>query len=79
MLAPSTTAEVCGAADRDRPVGCRVDRGVGSVADVRRRDGGPVLAPVTADVAAGRVPDPVGAALVEVVDHRPPVRPRVAS
>ena len=33
-----------------------------------------VLATVTADVAAGRVPDPVGAALVEVVDHRPPVR-----
>ena len=33
-----------------------------------------VLATVTADVAAGRVPDPAGATLVEVVDHRPPFR-----
>lgn len=35
---------------------------------------GRVLASVTADVAAGRVPDPAGATLVEVVDHRPPCR-----
>ncbi|SDF02300.1 hypothetical protein SAMN05660662_0746 [Blastococcus aurantiacus] len=35
-----------------------------------------VLAAVTAAVAAGRVPDPVGATLVEVVDHRPPFRPQ---
>ena len=33
-----------------------------------------VLASVTADMAIGRVPDPDGAALVEVVDHRPPFR-----
>ncbi|MBN1093118.1 hypothetical protein JKP75_11475 [Blastococcus sp. TML/M2B] len=33
-----------------------------------------VLAAVAAAVAAGRVPDPAGVALVEVVDHRPPVR-----
>ena len=33
-----------------------------------------VLASVTADVAVGRVPDPAGATLVEVVDHRPPFR-----
>lgn len=33
-----------------------------------------VLAAVAADVAAGRVPDPAGATLVEVVDHRPPDR-----
>ena len=33
-----------------------------------------VLAAVTDDVAAGRVPDPAGATLVEVVDHRPPFR-----
>jgi hypothetical protein len=33
-----------------------------------------VLAAVTADVATGRVPDPAGATLVEVVDHRPPFR-----
>jgi len=33
-----------------------------------------VLASVTADLGAGRVPDPPGATLVEVVDHRPPVR-----
>lgn len=33
-----------------------------------------VLATVTADVAAGRVPNPAGATLVEVVDHRPPNR-----
>jgi hypothetical protein len=33
-----------------------------------------VLATVTADVAGGRVPDPAGATLVEVVDHRPPFR-----
>lgn len=32
------------------------------------------LAAVAAAVAAGRVPDPAGMALVEVVDHRPPVR-----
>ncbi|RBY75396.1 hypothetical protein DQ239_17140 [Blastococcus sp. TF02-09] len=35
-----------------------------------------VLATVTSEVAAGRVPVPSGAALVEVVDHRPPPRPR---
>ena len=158
----STTTEVCGAADGDRPVGCRVE-GAGA-ARARGRDAAPlvasatadireaaapisdpgdaelarlrhrtdnfllvlaegasliggalarlrdprsgtwrgelvargrfrrwarwqvpgeqaaaaVLATVTADVTAGRVPDPVGAALVEVVDHRPPARPRVA-
>jgi hypothetical protein len=33
-----------------------------------------VLATVAADVATGRVPDPAGATLVEVVDHRPPFR-----
>ena len=37
-----------------------------------------VLALVTADMAAGRVPDPEGAALVEVVDHRPPFRGQTA-
>ncbi|MGY2130130.1 hypothetical protein [Blastococcus sp. SYSU DS0617] len=37
-----------------------------------------VLASVTADLAAGRVPDPAGGTLVEVVDHRPPVRPHLA-
>jgi hypothetical protein len=33
-----------------------------------------VLAAVAADMATGRIPDPPGATLVEVVDHRPPVR-----
>ncbi len=33
-----------------------------------------VLAAVAEAVAAGRVPDPAGMALVEVVDHRPPLR-----
>lgn len=38
-----------------------------------------VLAAVAAAVASGRVPDPAGMALVEVVDHRPPFRGRPAS
>lgn len=33
-----------------------------------------VLALVAADMATDRIPDPPGATLVEVVDHRPPVR-----